>query len=235
MENIRDKLINIIKRNDYLFFIIKYWRLRYIMCRYKHVTDKKYIQKQYKSRTGRNLDLEHPQLYNEKIQYEKLHYHNPQLKNLVDKYRVREYVSKKIGEQYLNEMFGVYNSVDDINFNELPNKFVLKLTNGSGYNYLCEHKTQREIRKIKRRFRKWIKVDFYMLGREWAYKDVPNRIICEKYLEPQDGSGLNDYKIFCFDGNPKLIQVDLSRFNNHKRNFISLPFLRPLIWITHQI
>lgn len=218
MATLRKKLISVLKKNDYLFFIIKYWRLRYIMRRYKNVSDEEYIKKQYRMRTGKNLNLDNPQLYNEKIQYAKLHYHNPQLKCLVDKYAVREYVSEKIGEQHLNKLYGVYDCVDDIPFDELPDKFVLKLTNGSGYNYICKHKTPKEIRKIKRRFKKWINVDFYMLGREWAYKGIKNRIICEEYLQGSDAYGLNDYKIFCFDGVPKIIVVHYCRFTGHKAN-----------------
>ena len=214
----RDKIIKIIQKSDYLFFIIKYWRLRFLMLFGKLISDEKYIKNQYKSRTKKVLNLENPSLYNEKVQHYKLNYHDMRLKQLVDKYAVRDYVTEKIGENYLTKLYGVYDSVDDIPFDKLPQRFVMKLTNGSGYNYICEKKTDKEIKKIKNRFKKWMKLDFYMLGREWAYKDVANRIICEEYLEGADTLGLNDYKVFCFDGEPKLIQVDFSRFVDHKRN-----------------
>lgn len=214
----RDTLIHIISKNDYLFFLLKYWRLRFIMAFTKSKSDEEYIRRQYQRRTGRVLNLSTPELYNEKVQYAKLHYHDMRLKQLVDKYDVREYVKEKIGEKYLTKLYGVYNSVNEVPFDELPDKFVIKLTNGSGFNYICKHKTKREIRKIKNRFNKWVKLDFYMLGREWAYKDVPNRIICEEYLETEAATGLNDYKVFCFGGKPELIQVDYNRFTDHKRN-----------------
>lgn len=214
----RSDLIHIISKNDYLLFITKYWRLCLIMAFTKSRSDEEYIRHQYRQRTGKILNLDPPVLYNEKVQYAKLHYHDMRLKQLVDKYGVREYVSEKIGEKYLTKIYGVYDSIDDVPFDELPDKFVVKLTNGSGFNYICEQKTEKEIRKIKRRFKKWVKLDFYMLGREWAYKDVPNRIICEEYLETEDAIGLNDYKVFCFNGKPELIQVDFARFSDHKRN-----------------
>ncbi len=218
MNSLRDSLIHLIRKNDYLFFIVKYWRLRFLMTFTKVIPDESYIRHQYKSRTGKTLNLENPELYNEKVQYAKLYYHDEELKKLVDKYAVREYVAKKIGSKYQTKLYGIYNSVDEIPFDELPDRFAMKLTNGSGFNYICHHKTKKEIHKIKRRFKKWVKLDFYMLGREWAYKDVPNRIICEEYLEGDSILGLNDYKIFCFSGEPRLIQVDYSRFSGHKRN-----------------
>ena len=218
MASARDTLIHIISKNDYLFFITKYWRLRYLMYFKKGVSDEEYIRRQYKQRTGRELNLDNPVLYNEKVQYTKLYWHDPRLTQLSDKGEVRSYVKDKIGEQYLTKVYGIYDDVSKIPFDTLPEKFAMKLTNGSGFNYICTQKTPREIRKIKRRFSKWMKLDFFMLGREWAYKNIRNRILCEELLETDDPLGLNDYKVFCFDGEPKLIQVDFSRFTDHKRN-----------------
>ena len=211
-------MIKFIAKNENLFFLIKHWRLMMIMFFQKNVSDEKYIKRQYKHRTGKQLNLNNPVLYNEKVQYAKLHYRDERLKKLVDKYEVRDYVSKTIGSQYLTRLYGVYSSLDEIPFDALPDKFVMKLTNGSGYNYICQSKSPDEIQKIKRRFKQWLKIDFYMLGREWAYKDVPNRIICEEFLESNEAYGLNDYKVFCFNGEPKIIQVDYARFTAHKRN-----------------
>lgn len=215
---LREKTIALIGKSDYLFFIIKYWRLRFLMGAGKWISDEQYIKMQYQSRTGKKLNLDNPVLYNEKVQYAKLYYRDQRLKQLVDKYAVRDYVRDTIGEQYLTKLYGVYDRVEDIPFAQLPDKFVMKLTNGSGYNILCQQKTEKLVKKIKSRFHKWLKVDFYMLGREWAYQDVKNRIICEEYLESDEPYGLNDYKVFCFNGVPKLIQVDYARFTGHKRN-----------------
>ena len=217
-KNGREFVIDMIKQNEYLSFIIKYWRLRFLMLFGKFISDEKYIKRQYKSRTGKILDLQNPTLYNEKVQYTKLYFRDKRIKVLVDKYGVREFVKNTIGEKYLTKLYGVYDNVDEIPFDKLPEKFVIKLTNGSGYNIICENKTKKKIKIIKNRFKKWIKVDFYMLGREWAYKDVKNRIICEEFLESDEPYGLNDYKVFCFNGEPKMIQVDYARFTEHKRN-----------------
>ena len=218
MQAIRKKVIRLISQNDYLLFKIKYWRLRWLMVIGKLISDEAYIKRQYASRTGRKLNLDAPALYNEKVQYAKLYFRDERLKKLVDKYAVREYVKDTIGEKYLTKLYGVYDGVEDIPFDGLPEQFVAKLTNGSGYNILCRQKDEKIIRKIKSRFSKWLKVDFYMLGREWAYKDVKNRILFEEYLHSDSPYGLNDYKVFCFDGEPKMIQVDYSRFSGHKRN-----------------
>lgn len=217
-KTLRQKITGFLQKNDSLFSTLRYLRLRYIMFAYKHMSDEEYIKKQYEKRLGRKLNLEQPVLYNEKVQYAKLYQRDERMKLLVDKYEVRKYVSQNIGEAYLTKLYGVYESVDDIDFSALPDRFVMKLTNGSGFNYICKEKTDKEIRKIKRRFRNWMKLDFYMLGREWAYKDMKNRIICEEYLDCDEPYGLNDYKVFCFDGVPEVIQVDYARFTAHKRN-----------------
>lgn len=218
MPSTRYKLIKFLSHNDEVFYTIKYWRLRFRMFAYRNVSDQEYIERQYYKRTGKKLNLDNPTLFNEKVQYSKLHYREARLKQLVDKAEVRKYVASCIGEKYLTKIIGVYETVDEIPFDTLPDQFVMKLTNGSGFNYICTHKTEIEIGKIKRRFSQWLKIDFFMLGREWAYKDVKNRILCEEFLSDSASTGLNDYKVFCFDGEPKLIQVDFDRFTNHHRN-----------------
>lgn len=217
-KGLRERLINIIAKSDYLFFLIKYWRIRIIMFLSRFTTDEAYIRRQYRNRTGKHLNLEKPELYNEKVQYTKLFCHDSRMKKLADKYEVREYVKEKIGEKYLTKLYGLYNTVEEIPFERLPEQFAVKLTNGSGYNIICEKKTPKMVKTIQKRFRKWLKVDFYKLGREWAYKDVKNRIICEEYIAGDGAYGLNDYKVFCFGGVPKMIQVDYARFTGHKRN-----------------
>lgn len=218
LPSLRRDMIRLLHRNEDIFFTIKYLRLRFVMWFYRNMDDRTYIERQYRQRTGRRLSLNPPSLYNEKVQYRKLYEHDERMKRLVDKAQVRDYVRERIGGQYLTQMYGVYDTVDEIPFDTLPERFAMKLTNGSGFNYICNEKTPQEIGKIKKRFRQWLKLDFYMLGREWAYKGVKNRIICEEFLEDARGAGLNDYKIFCFGGEPKLIQVDFDRFSNHRRN-----------------
>lgn len=218
MLSMRYRMIRFFQRNDSVFFTLKYWRLHFRMLFYRFISDKSFIEWQYKHRTGRKLNLDDPQLYNEKVQYSKLYYRDARLNDLVDKVAVRKYVKVTIGNKYLTRLYGIYDSVEEIEFEKLPDRFVIKLSNGSGFNFICKEKTKKNIEKIKKRFRQWLKLDFFMLGREWAYKDVKNRIICEEFLESNDPSGLNDYKVFCFNGEPKLIQVDFARFTNHRRN-----------------
>lgn len=215
---LRKNAIKMIHKNDEIFFRLKLLNMSLAKLKTKLIDDETYIKRQYRLRTGKSLHLNPPVYFNEKIQWLKLHYRNPLLKKLVDKYEVRAFVKDRIGASYLIPIYGVYDTVDDIDFSMLPDKFVLKLTNGSGFNYICHCKTEDAIKEIRRRFRKWIKIDFYALGREWAYKDMKNRIICEKYLEDDTETELKDFKIFCFNGKPKLISVDMNRFSNHRRN-----------------
>ena len=215
----RDRIISIIKKNDYLFWVIKYIRLRFLMLIGKLINDECYTKIQYRLRTGKKLNLHPPILYNEKMQYFKLYCHDEQYHDLSDKCEVRKWVEDRIGAEHLTKIYGVYETLEEIPFDTLPDRFVMKLTNGSGFNYICTQKTDEEIRKIKRRFHMWLKLDFYMLAREWIYKGIRNRIICEEYLDSGSQYGLVDYKVFCFDGIPKLIQVDYDRFSDHKRNF----------------
>lgn len=214
----RRTLIRFLSKNEKVFIISKQVRMKLLMFFGKIIPDKLYITIQYRMRLGKKMNWSHPVLFNEKIQYSKLYYHDERLKKLVDKYEVRDYVSNTIGEKYLTLLYGVYNKIEDVPFELLPEKFVMKLTNGSSYNYICPQKSDKTKDELLFRFKKWISIDFFVLGREWAYKDVPNRIICEEYLETDEEYGLNDYKIFCFNGVPKIIQVDFSRFVNHRRN-----------------
>lgn len=222
LKTLRKKAIKLIKTNDELAYRMKLLNLSLSKVLAKYVDDETHIRRQYKLRTGETLNLENPIYYNEKIQWMKINYHDLILNELVDKYSVRNFVKERIGKEYLIPIYGIYDSIDEVDFDSLPNQFVMKLTNGSSFNYICTNKTAKEVKKIKARFKKWIKIDFYALGREWAYKDVKNRIICEKYLTDDSETELKDYKFFCFNGEPKVIQVDYCRFTNHKRNLYTL-------------
>lgn len=186
------------------------------------IDDERVIKLRYKISTGQRLNLENPITYTEKLQWLKLNWYDPIATKCTDKYEVREFVKERIGEQYLNELYGVYDSVEEIDLNKLPDSFVLKATHGSGWNIICRDKNKMnwavELKKMKR----WLKTNYYWFGREWNYKDIKPRIICEKYLAEEDGEPPKDYKIFCFHGEPKFIQVDIDRFKGHKRNIYDL-------------
>ena len=171
--------------------------------------DKLYLKIVYWGETGKKLNLEDPKTYNEKLQWIKLYDRKQEYSTYVDKYEVRKYIAKTIGEEYLIPIIGVY---------ELPNQFVLKCTHGSGSNIICHDKNKLDINNAKKKLNKWMKKNWYWFGREWPYKNVKPRIICEKYIS--EGTEIpDDYKIMCFNGEPKCIQLHKGRFTNHLQDF----------------
>jgi hypothetical protein len=188
---------------------------------FKNISDEDYINKLYKNTLKKNPNLNHPQTFNEKLQWLKLNYRNPLMIKCADKFEVRQYLQEKGYDYLLNDLIAHYDSVEDIDIAELPERFVLKGSHGSGWNLIVKDKSQINWTIWKKIMRSWMKQNLYYFGREWVYKDIKPRIICEKYLE--DGSGeLRDYKFFCFNGEPKLIQVDIGRFSNHRRNIYDI-------------
>ena len=132
---------------------------------------------------------------------------------MVDKYAAKEYVASKIGEKYIIPTLGVWNCSDDININLLPDRFVLKCTHDSGGVVLCDHKSNFDLDAAKRKIDNCLKRNYYWSGREWPYKNVPRRIIAEEFMK-SDAGGLSDYKVHCFNGEPKLILVCKDRFTS---------------------
>lgn len=198
------------------------WTMTYISWPYKLLTDKAYIKLKYWAVFGKKLDLENPRSFNEKIQWLKLHDHNPLYTKLVDKAAVKEYVASIIGNKYIIPTLGVWDSFDEIDFDSLPNKFVLKCTHDSGGIVICKGKDKFNIAEAKKTISKCLKRNYYWSGREWPYKDVKPRIIAEQYLVDESGKELKDYKVFNFEGVPVFVQVDYDRFTSHKRNLYSL-------------
>lgn len=179
--------------------------------------DELIIRQLYRLKTGKVLNLENPRSFDEKIQWLKLHDRNPELTNLVDKYEVKKIVSEIVGDKYIIPTLGVWKKPEDINFNSLPDQFVLKCTHDSGGLIICKDKASLDKAQAIRILRHSFRRNYYYRGREWAYKNVKPKIIAEQYMEDSSGE-LNDYKVFNFDGCPKLIQVDYDRFTDHKRN-----------------
>jgi len=184
-------------------------------------TDKYYVEKSYKKVTNQDLNLDSPETFNEKLQWLKLNYRKNVMTICADKYAVREYVSNILGKDVLNELYGVYNHVNEIDFENLPKKFVLKVTHGSGQNLITQDKNSVDWPTEKKLLNFYMRSNHYLEGREWVYKGIPPKIICEKYLDEQ-GKPPVDYKFFCFNGEPKLIQLDLDRFDGHKRNMYDI-------------
>lgn len=163
---------------------------------------------------GEDLHLDNPQTFNEKLQWLKLYDRKPEYTIMVDKYKARKYIKEKIGEEYLIPLLGVWDKAEDIDFDALPNQFVLKCNHNSGLGmYICKDKsklTENQIKAIRKNLAKGLKQDYYLAGREWPYKDVPRKIIAEKYMEDETGQ-LRDYKFYCFNGEPKIIMINSDR------------------------
>ena len=185
-----------------------------------HLPDELYLRVLFRLMTGKKLNLQSPETFGEKIQWLKLHDHNPDYKIMVDKYAVKEYVADKLGSEYIIPTLGVWDRVEDIDWDSLPNQFVLKCTHDSGGLVICKDKNKLDKREASKKLNSCLKKSYYKLYREWPYKDVPHRIIAEKYIEDESGE-LNDYKVFNFGGEPRMIQVDYNRFNGHLRNLYS--------------
>ncbi len=181
--------------------------------------DKMYLELIYKARTGRKLDLQNPQGYGEKLQWIKLYDRKPEYIQMVDKYTVREYIKTHIGEQYLIPLLGVWEDPQAIDFSLLPEQFVLKCTHDSGSVCICKDKSQFNKEDAISKLSKHQKTGTYWKTREWPYKHVKARIIAEQYMEDESGDELKDYKVLCFNGVPKLIELHRGRFKIHTQDF----------------
>lgn len=205
--------------------IIKSQQIRFSILRtLKFIPDTIMLKIQYWIKLRRKLNLKNPQRYTEKIQWYKLFYRNPIMIKCVDKYYVREYVKSKGLEEILNEIYFVVDSPEKIDFKKLPEKFALKVTNGSETNIFCKEKSKLDIEITKRKLYEFLNMVNASAGREWAYEGSSKLIIAEKLLEDdstEDGS-ISDYKFLCFNGKPYYIIYDCDRFVGHKRNIYDL-------------
>lgn len=171
------------------------------------MSDEEYLKRQYKAIMGRELDLEHPKTFNEKIQWLKLHEHYSERTNLVDKYKVKEIVGGMIGESYVIPTLSVYDRAEDIDFNALPNQFVLKCTHDSGGVLVCKDKTKFNFKESVHFLKNHLKKNFYYVGREWPYKNIVPKIMAEKYIVDDITNTLDDFKFFCFNGKVDNVMV----------------------------
>lgn len=177
------------------------------------IPDSLYLRLKYLQRVKKFLNLKAPKTFNEKLQWLKLHDRNPEYTKMVDKYEVREYIKEKIGEEYLIPLFGVWDSFDEIDFDKLPEQFVLKCTHDSGGLVICKDKSKLDIEKARQKINRALKNNYYWHGREWPYKNVKPRIIAEKYMS-NDGNidtELTDYKFSCFNGRVDNVMLCLER------------------------
>lgn len=203
----------------------------YIMRLFAWVPDVWMLSLQYWIQLGRKLNWSTPTRFTEKLQLYKRFYRNPDLWRCVDKYAVRSYVEQKGCGALLNTLYGVYDQVEEIDVAQLPNRFVLKVTNGGGGNnvILCPDKTKMDWTKVMHTVRQWMKCTPINAGREWAYDGIgQSRIVVEEFLEnPKNpAAGIEDYKFFCFHGEPLYLVVDVDRYTDHRRNFYTVDWQR---------
>ncbi len=193
------------------------------------IPDKLFLCLKFYKNFGRFPNLKDPVTFNEKLNWLKLHVRDAKYTSLVDKYLVKDIVGNIIGHDHIIPTLGVWNSPDDIDFDSLPDKFVLKTTHGSGDVIVCKDKSKLNIEKVKRDLRRALRDDLYAKTREWPYKNVQRRIIAEQYMVDESGTELKDYKFFCFDGKPKMLFVATdrpfdTRFDFYDTEFKHLPF-----------
>lgn len=191
----------------------------------KWLPDKPYLKLVYYLKLGKKLDLNNPKTFTAKLQWLKLYNRRPEYTNIVDKYEVKNYVSRKLGEEYIIPTLGVWDKFSDIDFDKLPSRFVLKTTHGGGSIgvFICKDKLNLDIAKAKYNIETSLKLDVYKLFREWPYKNVRKRIIAEQYMEDDSGE-LRDYKFYCFNGEPKVMLLASNRFTNHNFNYFDMQF-----------
>lgn len=177
---------------------------------FNKMADEKYLKLSYWMHMGKRLDLDHPVTYNEKLQWLKLHDRKPVYTMLVDKYEVRKHIKNVLGEEYLIPLLGVWENVEEIDFELLPNQFVIKCTHDSKSVIICKDKSCFNYKEARNKLRKALNRNLFYWSREWPYKNCKPRVIAEEYIEDSNGE-LNDYKFFCFDGKADNVMVVAGR------------------------
>jgi hypothetical protein len=207
--------------------------LKYLLAKSLYIlSDKLFCTLTFVIKNGRVPNFIKPQYFNDKLLYLKLNERNTIMKKLVDKYEVRNYIKENLGEEYLIPLIGVYNNPAEVDFEMLPNKFVIKMTSGSQKNIVCNNKNRMNWDEESRRLSKWLKLDPYLRTREWPYKDLPQRFVIENYIEDKN-SNTFDYKFWCFNGKPEFVQIDTNRFNYHRRVMYDMDFNKLNFRISH--
>lgn len=212
------KIVEYIKHPSNIFIFLQN------RCNFKVLPDKQYLRICYKLTFGKKLDFDNPQTFNEKLQWLKLYDRNPKYTTMVDKYEVKKYISDLIGEEYVIPALGVWDHVEDIDFDALPNQFVLKCTHDSGSVVICRDKASFDVNAAKKKISKSLKYNYYYSSREWPYKDVKPRVIAEKYVEDTPGEALQDLKFFCFNGVPKIMYVSRDKADKPTTDFFDMDF-----------
>lgn len=181
-----------------------------------------YVRSIYQNKTGESLNLENPIKFNEKIQWLKLYYRHPILTRMADKYEAKQVLNERLGSDRTVPTAAIFDSPDQIRLDELPDALALKATHGSGWNIINRDKSELDEDEVQSYFRFWLGKSYYRYSKEWAYKHIRPRVICEPLLMDEQGDLPLDYKIFCFGDKARYVQVDFDRFTNHTRSFYDL-------------
>lgn len=191
----------------------KYFRLFLvtILSKFYFIPDKPYLKVVYWLMMNRKLNLDNPRTFNEKIQWLKLYDRKPEYTMMVDKAAVKEYVAHIIGEEHIIPTIGVYNNFDEIDFEKLPDQFVMKCTHDSGGSVICTDKSKLNFIAAKKRINFYLRRKYFYCWREWPYRNVKPQVIVEKYIEDEGESELKDFKFFCFNGEVKALFIATDR------------------------
>ncbi len=196
---------------------VKYCRLRISGLIARFLPDKLYLSIKYRVHMGYWMDWDNPCTYNEKLQWLKINYRRRDFTTMVDKAAVKEFVLKKIGADYVIPTINIFDSVEKIDFENLPDKFVLKCTHDSGGLVVCTDKSKLDVAWAKKKLKKALNKSYVTQNREYPYKSVPRRVIAEPFLEEPEYGELRDFKFYCYDGLPKYLLVASGRQKKQKR------------------
>ncbi|NTQ65724.1 glycosyl transferase [Enterococcus faecium] len=218
-----DKIYKFITIPKYRFYYLKKIGL------FNRLPDKVFLEKEYKAYMGKNMDIDNPVGFNQKLQWLKIYDRKPEYSMMVDKFEVKKYVASIIGEEYIIPTLGIWENFDEIDFAKLPNQFVLKCTHDSGGVVICRDMKTFDLKKARKKINKSLKNDYYLKGgREWPYKNVKHKVIAEKYMQDGQTSELRDYKFYCFHGEPKFLYLSqgLEDHSTAQISFVELDWKR---------
>ncbi|KRN88441.1 ATP-grasp fold amidoligase family protein [Ligilactobacillus ceti] len=195
---------------------------------YNKLSDQKYLKKKFKALMGYELDLDNPKTFNEKLQWLKLHDRKKIYTKMADKYAMRDFVAEKLGNGYTIPLLGVWDKPEDIDFDKLPTEFVLKCNHNSGKGMIiCHDKNKLNINKVRDELNEGLNENYYLKNREWPYKHIPRKIICEQFMrDDSEENCLTDYKFYCFNGEPKLMYLSHDNAENPTTDFFDMSFNR---------
>lgn len=207
-------------------YILPRWRL------IRH-SDESAIRARFRKRLGEEPNLESPKTYNEKLQWLKLNWRDDLARTCADKFLLRSYVEERVGEKYLVPLLHVYEDPSNIDLSILPKKFALKASHGSGYNLICRDKSKIDLKEAERQCRSWMRVPYWANNREWVYKGLKPRLVVEELMLDERGRVPKDFKVFCFFGEPFMIQVNNDRFERLTLDFYDMEWKRLSFSLKH--